>query len=1213
MTDLSSKPWKEQERSSTDSLLFEGDMRQDKDLPLPQQVARRKSADLDEQLDEGRPQRSRSSRRRLHMSQARERKSARSLNSQRRRQDLVRYRYQQLDKITITSSGVPQPKVSTSPAKLNASTHASSIDNSRHEISTATSGANTIDSAASREDSVPPKKEMVSDRYDLDMQSFHHSSPDPDKPHRMAHAPLHPLVQPPESPVRERNSRNDPRESLRGSLREGKRQLLNILNGPDSTPFHHLKSTTMEKVIGKKSNSKKSSDDVSTASTTGSHSSASAMGIPEDSREHQKPLVAGLEDRDLELCSRQIRMELRQAEMLELAKEAERAAASGQKRFSGRASTFGDESTDLDSTGHDEPQILPPVYAHRTVRRSMDFGTPLGNRLRRRKDSSKISVVALRDVTEVIPSFKNFHKHLRTHFSRRHVDERVLIFKEEDDPLSPARRDPPDSLDESGEENNMMHLWRKLNFGSWASRTGDESERKMDPPTDSERHNVGESESKSTDEIDVGDIIAGHTSTPSRGSKRSFLPQVRLPPGLNLMEQEIVNDSESREPANPVPRTPRSKKESNHPISSVESPSDEQRNLNRNLHLAVQDGSPHSPIVLDDVGLDKSLVRSSRGYGHSLTPPPGLPVTPRDNFDHVFQSKFATPTEPNRIQELMATRIAAAAAAGKVDDDAILSPDFATPIRLRDIRDDNDNVMASEFLSKVPQPPLTGGSEKNSLIADTPTTIGTLTEMSSHRKVGTESGDCSVRQGIRLTRRYSPHAALLHTSFDNSGSYHSPLRSNIDRNRSRVFSERHADPDGDYMSGSDEGDLSPNKQLFQSVSMPAHLSKHSPSRPPAVARGKHYVQQTVGESTTEGGSIRYRANAFGGQPSLHNENEKPSRRQLERLGETVEQTLKVDDKSSTMLAAEDSIVVIDFDGIDALKMKDNDGGSSRKTKATADFQCECLISPASSLDSEEGVRDAKANNSSWKLMEHGSMPMFSSASPSRKALAKIDYAPSKENDAFVSNYLYCSKTQEVEVLPETEPICSGSVPCQDASMPCGQIAVDSCIGDLLDTTLKFLPRKQSETKTKKLLSLSRDSSKKIGSRKDSWYDLANEKFDRLLENLIGNDHKIGEANPFAYEAPALKQRKVTLPNTPPRHNEAVYDDDFGGVVYVPSNSSHEFSESQSHHSDGRFLMDKKLARRSRAGRRNESPLASLGSYGSSPLRGSKILASQYTM
>ena len=184
------------------------------------------------------------------------------------------------------------------------------------------------------------------------------------------------------------------------------------------------------------------------------------------------------------------------------------------------------------------------------------------------------------------------------------------------------------------------------------------------------------------------------------------------------------------------------------------------------------------------------------------------------------------------------------------------------------------------------------------------------------------------------------------------------------------------------------------------------------------------------------------------------------------------------------------------------------------------------------------------------------MPAFahSTSNTSRRRCGNIVYASSKENDAFVSNYLYCGKTKtsEVEVLEDSEPICSGSAPCQDANTPCGEIAVDSCISTFLDNTLKFLPRKTPEGK--KQLSLSRNGSKQPQrSRSATWYDVANEKFDLLLENFLGNDHKAGEQSRLAYEAPALKERKQNEPQQgPPINSEIVYDEDFGGVVYVPS-------------------------------------------------------------
>ena len=1137
----------------------------------------------------------------------------------------------------------------------------------------------------------------------------------------MQHSPLHHFVNPLPSPGRHGSSDNN--RSLRDSLREGKRQLLHILNSQEGTAYD----------IKKGFNKRYGSDpeDVSTASTSRSNSSSSEGQHHLSPREYAATKAAAAKvaasldpDEALEICSRQIRLELRQAEMLELASEAERAAASGQKRFMGRASTFGDESADLENAVTNalrQGEVVP--FSQRKVRRSMNFGTPLGRRYR--STPSKISVVALRDVAEVVPVFKDFHLHLRTHFLRRQVDENTLMFAETEaapasQPAVGARGPIDKNSIENNEDNNMMHMWSTFNFGSWTSTshrcmmedkmkneklkttrdTSSTTERKSgkidNNGVDEEDSTVGINADPSTDidasaDLDVGDMLSGHSLTLLKGPRRSSRHRlVEVPPGLSLLDvdsfreqpqeqaidETLVADADSvNAEVEASPRTPKSSKPAqleSRQTSLTESPSDEQRHQHQ-----VQDGSPHSPIVVDDIGLDENFTpeRKSGKIYRGPSPPPGLPVTPKDNFHRVFEKKFTTPKEA-RLQELMGTRLAMEPS-DNVPEDTVLGPSFVTPVRLRDIRD--DHILDSDFLSRVPDAPLLGSYGKNSVLADTPTTIGSTKEDFWNTDAGgnqrLHANGSLQANGIRLKQRPSPrireYGALLHSSFDHVGDrppldetfgsersdnvdakskrtvddYSENLSSSLDEPNSLLSSQtskfaeynspmrkiteakdqkrvsntrRHIDPDGEYLSGGEEGDTSPHRLLLQSASVPhpasskngdQYYSEHS-----AIARGKSYdAHRTAGERTIEDakfGSIRHRAKAYGGAvPALEGSRSLPRPLYSEgRVGQSnntdahdthhdsiVEsskgeavRTKHLPPVKATASQNGDSLVVIDFNGMDTIKLEEGsvaDDSRRAGSKDTADFQCECLMSPASSLDSEDGLKERKESGpfrattdfSNWNLMDKSSMPMFSHSpptSPSRR-FGNVVYAPSKENDAFVSNYLYCGKTSEVEVPPDPEPICSGSAPCQDANMPCGQIAVDSCIGNFLDNTLKFLPRKTPESK--KQLSLSRDGLKEPQrSKSATWYDVANEKFDLLLENFIGNDHKTGEHSRLAYEAPALKERKTPEPlQTPPRNSERVYDEDFGGVVYVPSfgsmdtNASHSSSQvSQSVHSTG---------------------------------------------
>lgn len=177
------------------------------------------------------------------------------------------------------------------------------------------------------------------------------------------------------------------------------------------------------------------------------------MSIVTNARHEQKtadhpPLQSVHSDDDseaaLEMAAQLIRRELWNSEIMELAAEAEKAAEAGEDRFAAQPCVFQD---DMDF------RRRKPVSMHTQtpVRRSFSEGThlPISRPQRRRKSTTtdiplgyilsshyndnqynKLSVVELRDVNEVFPSFRQFHTHLRTHFFRSKVSQDQLMFRE---------------------------------------------------------------------------------------------------------------------------------------------------------------------------------------------------------------------------------------------------------------------------------------------------------------------------------------------------------------------------------------------------------------------------------------------------------------------------------------------------------------------------------------------------------------------------------------------------------------------------------------------------------------------------------------------------------------------------------------------------------------------------------------------------------------
>ena len=169
----------------------------------------------------------------------------------------------------------------------------------------------------------------------------------------------------------------------------------------------------------------------------------------------------------LERKASQLREELRHAEMVEVALAAERAAEAGQERFAGQPITYGNERTLL--------------QRHVTY----SEGTRIPARSLR-----KVIVTDLRKVDEVIPSYQDFHKHLRTHLARHRTGEDGLFFRE------------------TTWKANQRNFLPSFRFDPWADI-------------------MGSTRVENRAAVSVGDVVASHTV-----SRRKRIRKIDVPPGL---------------------------------------------------------------------------------------------------------------------------------------------------------------------------------------------------------------------------------------------------------------------------------------------------------------------------------------------------------------------------------------------------------------------------------------------------------------------------------------------------------------------------------------------------------------------------------------------------------------------------------------------------------------------------------------------------------
>jgi hypothetical protein len=190
-----------------------------------------------------------------------------------------------------------------------------------------------------------------------------------------------------------------------------------------------------------------------------------ALGDNDD--DYDDHIITYDSEEELENAAREIRAQLLQKEMLHLAAEAEQAAESGIDRFI-RHPMAGVVQDDMirgataNRCRNGKNQRKPSLQA---MRRSLSEGSYLPQKrlqerqvIKQQQSASNFvsslftessmpvssgyvnpkasknqlhNVLALRDVNEVIPTFKSFHTNLRTHFYRSNTSNSQLIFNEE--------------------------------------------------------------------------------------------------------------------------------------------------------------------------------------------------------------------------------------------------------------------------------------------------------------------------------------------------------------------------------------------------------------------------------------------------------------------------------------------------------------------------------------------------------------------------------------------------------------------------------------------------------------------------------------------------------------------------------------------------------------------------------------------------------------
>jgi hypothetical protein len=667
--------------------------------------------------------------------------------------------------------------------------------------------------------------------------------------------------------------------------------------------------------------------------------------------------------------------------------------------------------------------------------------------------------LALRDIDEVFPSFRQFNTHLRTHFARSEVDEKTLVYyeKEAANEMEPRARHrkivSPQRLQREGRsflENFSLEKW----VGRPESMNG-----------------------RPSNHASIGHLMAEHIHSP--GNSRQRTPDIELPPGLELPEIPAKYMQ--------APSTARInlKYQSAKSLDGTLAPS----NPEPNQHApGVPSGQRSlSPKALFDQ--DEEVESDTEGY----TAAPEVSDT------------VLTPKTSHRGRKS--------------------STDFVTPARLRVIRNNTGVSSSNDFdLPILPSP--------NTIIDETPSPLSGLQFLAQ-----TRTGESANSLLLPTFRRRDENQQL--DMFDGAlwlkPSNSKDISENCDKSSDQNDPEI-VEPPTDHL-----------RPLNAGKGTTCFIEPALSTPPQNLVLSAEIGERDDADAPREQNIRVVKVSVFDqGTANLHEEQNEPA--------ETLQQ--------SQLIAIE-----VDSEKADSV--------------GTPQQDCNCLtLSPASSLDStgsfrsETATRDRNKSNrfkgsvrslqkstsagnlqseieqSIWNpcVSKGGlardeqdksgprepfraAMKMIATLSPNNQMFLRKRstlYVRPEVNDDFLHNYLYCSKPKD-DAIKDDNVACVE--PCQDTNVMCGDLHMDMCcVPTMADTAVRLGPRKTSLSGS--LLSLSRETSySKL--EPESWFDLANEHFDGVLEQLVGTANHHGSQWNVSFQAPSLKKNPGSSMKPPP--------------------------------------------------------------------------------
>lgn len=882
----------------------------------------------------------------------------------------------------------------------------------------------------------------------------------------------------------------------------------------------------------------------------------------------------------LEMAAQHIRNEMWHAEMLELAAEAEKAAEAGEDYFAAKPCVFQDTiHLEQRSISRNQRNKLPlsmrrcvsegsyhaldttkaPKYPKRLSATSLIMNPVLTSTFVANQTPDKLSVVELRDVNEVFPSFRQFHTHLRTHFYRSNVSQEQLFYYEAST-ASPLGKKEPSSSNASQPANKRGPVAALLPLynGLLRNRAAESSEQKttidqmqanffrtfsLDQWSAPHRHLASKNAREDGDDDDSDSYITDLVSevlTVTRS--QPVLPRtIEIPPGLEAVASTLNVPSMAKfQPRFNIKskvgiQLPWVATQENderceyHPLNQVRSfPPAFQ--LNGIQPRSLFDATDNESVEVDTSSVEAREIVSAELKGHAdsehRTPLPRYreDAEPSNNSllgDEIFFSRTPITSfrRKNRSNSILSSE-------GGLRKECCQQqvPDFVTPARLRFIRgmrkdtsestiengDSNrlflDNSLSQE-LPLMPDLWKTNDVQQEFLhpIGETtpsPISIRAITNTEpSHSLNGRRD-----RSQNKMADSYSLHKGpIIH-----GPTLTSEKRIGIDEESDQARSRLHVTEPR-------------TNQTLADVNQRMEKSRTNGTRGVDYCRGESDISQFPLISFPWGDS-------------------KKKSEEIDLLS-----TPKQQDCSCLSLSSAASYGSDDVDG------------EERLSHTPTTFRRSTSLGTLRDSGLWNRIVEGHSTNASPMQNSHGrsiraAMSIISKLSPkNHKSKESALVMRLKENDDFMNNFLYCSKLlDERETLIE-KSFLNGT--CLDGTFRCGEANTGFCctsfINDAMTMGAIFHPRHHAPARN--LVTLSSSGVAAYKNRETpNWLDRAAEKLDGVVDNWVDQKRPLSSAMNKSFQAPSLKKsegfrsRRTSCSTLEGDETSNRTSDDFGG-------------------------------------------------------------------